>query len=130
MTEPTNDVDSALNSINKTLINVLHNPLQWGLTDPNWPQLRLWPTNNDLIGSANRYINLYTLYRVFRRYARVRIADNVATYLALIAHWLCYFNSAINPVVYNLMSGNAISRIWYLLPVNLHVASLHIKIVV
>ena len=24
---------------------------------------------------------------------------------ALISHWLCYFNSAINPVIYNFMSG-------------------------
>lgn len=39
------------------------------------------------------------------RYAGVRVSDNVATPLALIAHWLCYFNSAINPVIYNLMSG-------------------------
>ena len=24
---------------------------------------------------------------------------------AMISHWLCYFNSAINPVIYNFMSG-------------------------
>jgi hypothetical protein len=39
------------------------------------------------------------------RYARVGWTDMVATRLALIAHWLCYFNSAINPVIYNLMSA-------------------------
>jgi hypothetical protein len=48
------------------------------------------------------------------RYTRVGIGDDVATYLALIAHWLCYFNSAINPVIYNLMSGNTVLALYNL----------------
>lgn len=55
------------------------------------------------------FYNNYSFFSVHfilqLRYTRVPISNNVATYMALISHWLCYFNSAINPVIYNLMSG-------------------------
>jgi len=38
------------------------------------------------------------------RYVQVGLDDKLAIQFALIAHWLCYFNSAINPVIYNFMS--------------------------
>ena len=33
-----------------------------------------------------------------------------ATYLALASHFLCYFNSAINPVIYSFMSGTSLTH--------------------
>ncbi|CAH1775170.1 unnamed protein product [Owenia fusiformis] len=38
------------------------------------------------------------------RYAGVLPRHESVDVLALISHWLCYFNSAINPVIYNFMS--------------------------
>jgi len=40
-----------------------------------------------------------------RRYAVGLPHNEYTTAAALISHWLCYFNSAINPVIYNFMSG-------------------------
>lgn len=34
----------------------------------------------------------------------------VVSVIALFSHGLCYFNSAINPVIYNFMSGKHISE--------------------
>jgi hypothetical protein len=31
--------------------------------------------------------------------------SDVTVAIAQLAHWLCYFNSAVNPVIYNFMSG-------------------------
>jgi len=43
--------------------------------------------------------------RLVCRYAKVGMSDDVAIAFALIAHGLCNLNSAINPVIYFLMSG-------------------------
>ncbi|ELU16138.1 hypothetical protein CAPTEDRAFT_182424 [Capitella teleta] len=39
------------------------------------------------------------------RYAKALMNGVAAVNFALIAHWLCYFNSAINPLIYNFMSA-------------------------
>ena len=31
--------------------------------------------------------------------------SHVTVAISQLAHWLCYFNSAVNPVIYNFMSG-------------------------
>ncbi|KAK3612595.1 hypothetical protein CHS0354_042103 [Potamilus streckersoni] len=52
------------------------------------------------------YLPVYSL-NIFRYVGLMRQIknDDVLVVLTLTAHWLCYFNSAINPVIYNFMSG-------------------------
>ncbi|XP_044587093.1 orexin receptor type 1-like isoform X2 [Cotesia glomerata] len=39
------------------------------------------------------------------RYSVTLSSNNITRAFSLLAHWLCYLNSAINPVIYNFMSG-------------------------
>ncbi|KAL3869066.1 hypothetical protein ACJMK2_041793 [Sinanodonta woodiana] len=52
------------------------------------------------------YLPVYSL-NIFRYMGLMRQIqnDDILVVLTLTAHWLCYFNSAINPVIYNFMSG-------------------------
>ncbi|KAK3091209.1 hypothetical protein FSP39_017983 [Pinctada imbricata] len=47
------------------------------------------------------------------RYVKVidKSMDYIMKTLALLSHWLCYFNSSINPIIYNFMSGKYICSV-------------------
>ncbi|KAJ1520969.1 hypothetical protein ONE63_004043 [Megalurothrips usitatus] len=47
------------------------------------------------------------------RYATDIPQTEFTTAFAMIAHWMCYFNSAINPLIYNFMSGESSSVVTY-----------------
>lgn len=50
-------------------------------------------------------INLAPTIQYFRY--TVGLPQTPATTVAsLISHWLCYANSAVNPIIYNIMNGN------------------------
>ena len=52
-------------------------------------------------------IDSSTIHR--RRYSMSIPQNDLTVSAALISHWLCYFNSAINPVIYNFMSGKFVA---------------------
>lgn len=49
------------------------------------------------------YLPVHTLNLL--RYTTELEQTPLMTIASLLSHWLCYFNSAINPIVYNFMSG-------------------------
>lgn len=42
------------------------------------------------------------------RYTVAPDQSNTISVLSLISHWMCYANSAVNPVIYNFMSGKSV----------------------
>lgn len=54
-----------------------------------------------------KVVNMYiTIVSIFRYTGAFRnIGETLIPIIALISHILCYFNSAVNPVIYNFMSG-------------------------
>lgn len=42
------------------------------------------------------------------RYTTKEEQSEILTILSLLSHWLCYANSAMNPLIYNFMSGEMI----------------------
>lgn len=51
---------------------------------------------------------MFVLFVFPQRYTMKLPQNDYTAAAALISHWLCYFNSAINPVIYNFMSGKTL----------------------
>lgn len=66
-------------------------------------------TSNRLDRQKNKYIscNFSRFFFLFHRYTIDIDQSEVIAVLSLLSHWLCYANSAINPVIYNFMSGKS-----------------------
>ncbi|GLV39882.1 Tachykinin-like receptor at 86C [Carabus blaptoides fortunei] len=47
-------------------------------------------------------VHLFSVLRLLMQLPQ----NDTNTTLALLSHWMCYANSAVNPVIYNFMSGN------------------------
>lgn len=70
-------------------------------------QCQLWYNDHDQDRDGGR-TTVFLIF--FFRYAKALVKGEMAIYFALIAHWLCYFNSAVNPLIYNFMSGEYASQ--------------------